>query len=136
LPAKARLKAEPMSFASAEAPAPLPTTLAAMNSMLRRMPSPARRDFAFAMPAPRPVLGEAGDGRVVLVTRRIHAEAHLFAVSRRLSEADVVELRRAVAEAAAEGREVKLRVSRGDEPGGGGGGHGFDINIQTLVEGE
>lgn len=135
LPAKARLKAEPMSFASAEAPAPLPTTLAAMSSMLRRMPSPAQRSFAFAMPAPQPAQSEAGDGRAVLVARRIHAEAHLFTVSRRLSDEDVAELRRAVAEAAAEGREVKVRVSRGDEPGGGGG-NGFDINIQTLVEGE
>lgn len=136
LPARARLESVPMSFASAEAPAPLPTSLAAMTQVLRRLPkaAPAPRNFAFAMPAPKPAAGEAGVAQAVLV-RHVHGEAHLFTVSQRLSPEDVAELRRAVVEAAADGRKVKLRVNRG-EPAGGGGGNGFDINIQTLVKGE
>ncbi|HYG48733.1 MAG TPA: M56 family metallopeptidase [Allosphingosinicella sp.] len=144
LPAKARLKAEPMSFASAEAPAPLPTTLTGISQVLRRhhhsrsamapRPAAGHGNFAFAAPLPRPAQGQAGDAQLFEV-RRIQAEAHLFAVSQRLSAEDVAEIRRAVAEAAAEGRKVKVRVNRGEETGGGGG-HAFDINIQTLVKGE
>jgi hypothetical protein len=113
-----------------------------MNHVLRRMPrsaaapGPGPRNFAFAIPVPKPAQAEAGDGRAVLVTRRVHSEAHLFTVSHRMSAEDVAELRRAVAEAAVEGRKVKVRVNHGAEPGGGGGGHPFDINIQTLVKGE
>jgi len=142
LPAKARLKAEPMSFASAEAPAPLPTTLTGMSHVLRRQTPrsvsahrPAPRTFAFAVPVPQPAHGEAANVQAVQAVRAIHAEAHLFAVSHQLSVEDVAEIRRAVAEAAAEGRKLKLRVNRGEQSGGGSG-HAFDINIQTLVKGE
>jgi len=128
-----RLKAEPASFASAEAPAPLPSALASMTVMLRRLPKSAiapraaHHGFAFAQPAQGEVVG----------FRQVHAEAHVFAVRQALSAEEVAEIRRAVIQAAAEGRKVKLRVDRGDGPAGGGGhGNGFDINIQTLEKGE
>ncbi|MGZ8306590.1 MAG: hypothetical protein ACXWU6_08340, partial [Allosphingosinicella sp.] len=135
--AAARLKAEPASFESAEAPASLPSTLASMTVMLRRLPKSAvapraaHRGFASAQAVPQPAQGE------VVGFGQVHAEAHLFTVRQALSDEQVAEIRRAVIQAAAEGRKVKLRVDRGDTPSGGGGqGHGFDINIQTLVKGE
>ena len=134
----ARLRAEPASFASAEAPAPLPSALASMTVMLRRLPGSlaapravAYRTFALAQPAAQPVPGE------IVQFRQIHSEAHVFTVRQALSAEQVAEIRRAVIQAAAEGRKVKLRVDRGDSPAGGGGqGNGFDINIQTLEKGE
>jgi beta-lactamase regulating signal transducer with metallopeptidase domain len=133
----ARLKAEPASFESAEAPAQFPSALASMSAMLRRLPRSAvaprasYRSFAFARPVPLPAQIE------VAQVRQIHAETHLFTVGQALSVEEVAEIRRAVIEAAAQGRKVKLRVNRGESPAGGGGqGNGFDINIQTLVKGE
>ncbi|HEY0130558.1 MAG TPA: hypothetical protein VGB57_04065, partial [Allosphingosinicella sp.] len=132
-----RLKAEPASFASAEAPAPLSSTLASMTTMLRRLPRSAvaprivHRSFAYAQPAPRPAPAE------FVHVGQVHAEAHLFTVRQTLSPEEVAEIKRAVIQAAAEGRKVKLRVDRGEgSVGGGGHGNGFDINIQTLVKGE
>jgi beta-lactamase regulating signal transducer with metallopeptidase domain len=133
----ARLKAEPASFVSAKAPALLPSALASMTTILRRLPKSAvaprafPRSFALALPAAPPAPLEA--------TRlgEVHAEAHVFTVRQVLSAEEVAEIRAAVIQAAAEGRKVKLRVHRGDTPSGGGGhGNGFDINIQTLVKGE
>ncbi|HYJ82246.1 MAG TPA: M56 family metallopeptidase [Allosphingosinicella sp.] len=136
--APARLEAEPASFESAEAPAPRPSALASMAVMLRRLPSSAVaprvvHTFAFAQPLPAP-----GQGEVVRFSRQIHSEAHVVTVGQALSPEQVDELRRAVIQAAAEGRAVKLRVQRADKPaeGGGGGVNAFDINIQTLVKGE
>jgi bla regulator protein BlaR1 len=129
----AGLKAEPASFESAEAPAPLPSALASMTTILRRLPNSAvaPRGFAFARTEPLPAQIEA------VRVRQIHAEAHLFAVGQTLSAEEVAEIRRAVIQAAAEGRQVKLRVHRGESPAGGGGqASAFDINIQTLVKGE
>lgn len=135
--APARLKAEPASFASAEAPAPLSSTLASMTTMLRRLPKSAvaprvvHRRFASALPAPQPAQVEA------LRFRQVHAEAHVVTVRQVLSVEEVAEISRTVIQAAAEGRKVRLRVNRGESPvGGGGHGNGFDINIQTLVKGE
>lgn len=132
-----RLKAEPASFVSAEAPAPLPSALASMTTILRRLPKSAvvpralPRSFALAHPASAPASVEA------VRLREVHAEAHVFTVRQALSAEEVAEIRAAVIQAAAEGRTVKLRVHRGDTPSGGGGhGNGFDINIQTLVKGE
>ncbi|HYI39735.1 MAG TPA: M56 family metallopeptidase [Allosphingosinicella sp.] len=132
-----RLKAEPASFESAEAPAAFPSTLASMTTMLRRLPKSAvaprmtLRSLASAPLAPLPAGPEA------VRFQRIHAEAHVFTVRQALSAEEVAELKRAVVQAAAEGRKVQLRVHRGESPAGGGGqGHGFDINIQTLVKGE
>ncbi|HEX8125770.1 MAG TPA: M56 family metallopeptidase [Allosphingosinicella sp.] len=133
----ARLKAEPASFASAEAPAPLSSTLASMTTILRRLPRSAiaprtvGRTFAFAQPAPQPPQVDA------VRFHQVHSEAHVFTVGEVLSAEQVAELRAAVIQAAAEGHKVKLRVQRGENvPGGGGQGHAFDINIQTLVKGE
>lgn len=131
----ARLKAEPASFVSAEAPTPLPSALASMTTILRRLPKSAVRTapegFVFAQMGPQ--LAELEAVRV----RQIHSEAHLFTVRQALSAEEVAEIRAAVIQAAAEGRKVKLRVHRGEAPSGGGGhSNGFDINIQTLVKGE
>ena len=140
VPVRARLKAEPMSFESAEAPAPLGTSLASMTRILRKLPRTMAplgtptlpRTFAIAIPAQPPAPAEAGEHhQVVRVTTR--GEAHLFAVRQVISPEELIELRRAVAEAAAEGRKVKFRLDRSE---GGGGGNGFDINIQTLEKGE
>lgn len=135
--AATRLKAEPASFASAEAPAPLASTLASMTTMLRRLPKSViaprftQPSFASASSAPQPVQIEA------VRFRQVHAETHVFTVRQALSAEDVAQIRAAVIQAAAEGRNVQLRVDRGDSPPGGGGhGNGFDINIQTLVKGE
>jgi beta-lactamase regulating signal transducer with metallopeptidase domain len=136
--ASERLKAEPASFESAEAPTQLSSTLASMTTMLRRLPKSAvaprvtQRSFAFAHPAPPPVPGE------LVHVRQIRSEAHFLTVRQALSAEEVAELRAAVIQAAADGRKVKLRVNRGvdNPPGGGGHGNGFDINIQTLVKGE
>ncbi|HEX8625000.1 MAG TPA: M56 family metallopeptidase [Allosphingosinicella sp.] len=135
--ASARLEAEPASFVSAEAPAPLPTALASMTTILRRLPKSAvaprafHGSFAFAHPAPLPPQVEA------VRIRQVHNEAHVFTVRQALSAEEVAEIRAAVIQAAVEGRAVKLRVHRGDTPSGGGGhGNGLDINIQTLVKGE
>ncbi len=135
--ASARLKAEPASFVSAEAPAQLPSALASMTTILRRLPKSAvpprlvPRSFALAHPASTPASLE------MVRLGEIHAEAHVFTVRQALSAEEVAEIRAAVIQAAAEGRKVKLRVHRGDAPSGGGGhGNGLDINIQTLVKGE
>jgi beta-lactamase regulating signal transducer with metallopeptidase domain len=132
-----RLKAEPASFASAEAPAPLASTLASMTTILRRLPRsaiaprPVSRSFALALAAPQPPQVDA------VRFREVHSEAHVFTVGQVLSAEEVAELRAAVIQAAAEGHKVKLRVQRSESaPGGGGQGHAFDINIQTLVKGE
>jgi beta-lactamase regulating signal transducer with metallopeptidase domain len=149
-PAAARLKAEPMSFASAKAPAALPSELASMSRMLRRLPrgiAPGAapqgelRTYAFAMPAPPPPPLPAHvayrERRVAQITTSSHSEAHFFLIGEGLSAEQAAEIRRAVARAAAEGRNVKLRLERVEKAGGGGGGgHAFDINIQTLVKGE
>ena len=133
----ARLKAEPASFASARAPAPLPSALASMTTILRRLPKSAvgprapTGSFALAQAAPQPAQVET------LHFREVRSEAHVFTVRQALSAEQVAELRAAVIQAAAEGRAVKLRVHRGETPSGGGGhSNGFDINIQTLVKGE
>jgi beta-lactamase regulating signal transducer with metallopeptidase domain len=137
---EASLQATPMSFASAEAPAPL-ASLASMTSVLRHLPRAATaprsalpmRSFALAaVPGPVADRHEAREARVV----RIATEAHVLVVGERLSPADAAELRRAVAEAVATGRKLRFRVDRGEHGGGGGGEGVFDINIQTLVKGE
>jgi bla regulator protein BlaR1 len=135
----AGLEAEPASFQSVKAPEIRTSALASMTVMLRRLPKSglapraAYRSFAFAQPVPAPAPGET-----VGFSRQIHSEAHVFTVGQALSAEQVVELRRAVIQAAAEGRKLKLRVHRGEEPakGGGGGSSAFDINIQTLEKGE
>jgi hypothetical protein len=80
------------------------------------------------------------EGRIVRITRTVHAEAQIFTVSQMLSEEEAAELRQAVAQADADGREVRLQVGQSDasdSPAGGGGqSKGFDINIQTLERGE
>ncbi|HEU0098888.1 MAG TPA: M56 family metallopeptidase [Allosphingosinicella sp.] len=137
--ASLRLEAEPASFESAEAPALRPSALASMAMILRRLPRSAiaphapLRSFAFAQALPPPAKGET-----VRFSEHFHAEAHVFTVGQVISAEEVAELRRAVIQAAAEGRSVKLRVQRGDKPaeGSGGGANAFDINIQTLVKGE
>jgi beta-lactamase regulating signal transducer with metallopeptidase domain len=131
----ARLKAEPASFESAEAPALLPSALASMTTMLRRLPRSAVSPRAVSFASVHPALQTAQLEAVQF--RQVHAEAHVFTVRQVLSAEEVAEIRRAVVQAAAEGRKVQLRVNRGDSPAGGGGqGHGFDINIQTLEKGE
>ena len=135
-PAAARLTAEPMSFASAEAPESHSSTLASMTSVLRHLPraATAPHGFAFA-PAHRPESDRHAHGEPRLV--RIASEARVVVVGQRLSPADAAELRRAVAEAVAAGHKLKFRIDRGESSRGGGGGEGlFDINIQTLVRGE
>lgn len=133
--APVRLKAEPASFESAVAPAALPSGLASMTTMLRQLPRPAVAPrfviHRLASAPPLPVAVES------VRFQRIHGEAHVFTVRHALSAEEVAELKRAVVQAAAEGRKVELRVDRGESAAGGGGqGHGFDINIQTLVKGE
>ncbi|HEX8448150.1 MAG TPA: M56 family metallopeptidase, partial [Allosphingosinicella sp.] len=132
-----RLKAEPASFASAEAPARLASTLSSMTTILRRLPRSAiaprtvSRSFALALAAPQPPQVEA------VRFREVHSEAHVFAVGEVLSAEELAQIRAAVIQAAAEGHKVKLRVQRSESaPGGGSQGHAFDINIQTLVKGE
>lgn len=140
-PARARLRVEPMSFASAEAPALRSPSLASMVTMLYRLPRSAVAPRALPS-APRTLASVVAvpselEARVVRCFCRVHTETHVFAVGQALSEEAAVEIRQAVIQAAAEGRTVKLRVHRGDSPAGGGGqGSGFDINIQTLEKGE
>lgn len=142
VPARARLKAEPMSFASAEAPSPGTSPMLSMATMLRRLPRSAVAPRALPAPVPHRVLAAVepppGPPQLVHVTRRVHAEAHVLTVGAALSEEEAEEIRKAVIQAAAEGRKVKFRFQRADKPadGGGGGGNAFDINIQTLVKGE
>ncbi|MEA3051322.1 MAG: bla regulator protein blaR1 [Sphingomonadales bacterium] len=139
--AASQLTSEPMSFASAEAPAPLPTALASMATMLHRLRaaeparavSPASPRLAFALPALQPA-GWIEEQRVYQATTGGHGEAHVFVVGAPLSPEQADEIRRAVAEAAAEGRKVKLRVRRAVSSGGGG--DALDFSIQTLVKGE
>jgi beta-lactamase regulating signal transducer with metallopeptidase domain len=138
--AASQLRSEPMSFASAEAPAPLPTALASMATMLHRLKAPPRAlaafpaapRLAFAVPALQPA--QAGEPQVFRVIRS-HAEAQVFVAGAQLSPEQAAELRHALAEAVAEGRKVKLCICRA-ERSGGGGGDGIDINIQTLIKGE
>jgi hypothetical protein len=146
--AAAQLRVEPMSFASVEAPAAIPTTLASMTMVLRHLPRTALAPKAAAYPAvaalamteapPAPVrvrverhlLQVVGDG----------AEARLFVVGETLSAEQAAELHKAVRQAVVEGRKVRFRVERGqarsEAPGGGGGEGVFDINVQTLVKGD
>jgi bla regulator protein BlaR1 len=136
VPARARLAVEPMSFASAEAPTARSSALASMVTMLRRLPRSAiapralpsvYRSLASAVAVP------AGpEGQILAFT-----EAHVLTVGQALSEEEAAEIRAAVIHAAAEGHKVKFQVRRVESPAGGGGqGHGFDINIQTLEKGE
>jgi hypothetical protein len=134
--ARARLAVEPMSFASAEAPAARPSPLLSMATMLRRLPGSAvaPRALPARLASLEATLGEA---QVVRFTRHVHAEAQVFTVGEALSEEDAAEIRRAVIQAAAEGRKLRFQVHRAESPAGGGGqGKGFDINIQTLEKGE
>ncbi len=141
VPARARLAVEPMSFASAEPPKLRPSALASMATMLHRLPGSAVAPSAvwsvqhtLASAAAFPA---APEGQIVRFTRRVHAEAHVFTVGKALSEEEAAEFRKAVIQAAAEGRKLEFRVRRPESPAGGGGqGSGFDINIQTLVKGE
>jgi len=139
VPVRAGLKVEPMSFASAEAPELRPSQLLSMATMLRRLPGSAVAPRA--LPAAHPALAAVettpGESQIVRFTRRVHAEAHVFTVGRALSEEEAAEIRRAVIQAAAEGRKVEFKVRRAESTAGGGGqGNGFDINIQTLEKGE
>ena len=126
-----------MSFASAEAPAPLPTTLASMSVILRHLPavgaSPSAHAYAYARPDAKM---EVRESRVFQVTASGHAEAHVLVVSQPLSPEQAAEIRRAVTQAVAEGRKVRFRVDRAEHSGGGGGDDDFGINIQTLVKGD
>jgi bla regulator protein BlaR1 len=139
LSASASLEAEPMSFASAEPPAP-PTRLASMTAMLHRLPvlapSPAARAYAFALPASTAASVEIREHHMFQVTASGQAEAQVVVVRRTLSPEEAAEIRQAVIKAAAEGRKIRFRVDRGEHPGGGGGDDGFGINIQTLIKGE
>ncbi|HEX8240885.1 MAG TPA: M56 family metallopeptidase [Allosphingosinicella sp.] len=137
LPARARLKVEPMSFASAEAPSTRPSPLLSMATMLRRLPGAAVAPRALPAPRLAAVEGVPGEAQIVRLTRTVHAEAHVYTVGQALSEEEAAEIRQAVIQAAAEGRKLKFRVRRAETPAGGGGqGSGFDINIQTLEKGE
>jgi beta-lactamase regulating signal transducer with metallopeptidase domain len=139
-PAASRLEAEPLSFASAQAPAPLPTTLAPMATMLRHLPRTAvaprhpheAPHGAFAAAAPKPPRIKAERHLVQISADGVHAR--VFVVGEPLSPAQAAELRRAVDHAVAEHRKAKFRVER-RETGGSSDGL-FDINIQTLVKGE
>ncbi|MEA3011194.1 MAG: bla regulator protein blaR1 [Sphingomonadales bacterium] len=141
--ARARLAVEPMSFASAQAPTTRLSTLTSMVTMLRGLPRSAIAPRALPslqrMLASTVAVPSLPEGRMVKIIRTVHAEAQVFTVSQVLSEEEAAELRQAVAEAVADGREVRLKVQSdaSDSPAGGGGqGKGFDINIQTLERGE
>jgi beta-lactamase regulating signal transducer with metallopeptidase domain len=141
IPARARLEVEPMSFASAEAPAPRPSALASMVTMLYRLPrsaaSPRALPSAFRTLAAAVAVPGESEAQVVRCDCRVHTETHFLTIGQALSEEEAAEIRQAVIQAAAEGRNIKLRVHRGDSPAGGGGqGSGFDINIQTLEKGD
>ncbi len=136
-PAASKLEAEPMSFAAAEAPVPLPTTLASMPTVLRHLPRTAL--------APRAPHTGPDAALAALAPARMRVEGHLvqlsadgtrarvFVVGGPLSPADAEELRKAVGHAVAESRKVRFRAERRD----GGSGEGiFDVNVQTLVKGE
>jgi hypothetical protein len=83
------------------------------------------------LPVPRPAQeAVAADLQIAALS-----EARVFVVGERISPEEAAELRRAVIQAAAEGRKVKFRVHRTEKTGGGGSDI-FDINIQTLVKGE
>ena len=140
----ARLSSQPMSFASAEAPAPLPRTLASMTLVLRHLP----RSPVGPRPAPGPVPaafafaewpGEAPHAEVhrqVVHIAAEAAEARLVVLSGRLTPEQAAELRKAYSKAVAEGRRIKFRRERREAPGGGSGDGVFDLNIQTLVKGD
>jgi beta-lactamase regulating signal transducer with metallopeptidase domain len=141
VPAASQLKAEPMSFASAEAPVPLPTTLASMKTVLRHLPrtalapraahpGPALAALAGAAPQPTRV---RVDGHLVQLSAD-GSHARVFLVGPPLSPADAEELRKAVSHAVTESRKVRFRAE-GREGGGSGEGV-FDIHVQTLVKGE
>ena len=137
------LRGEPMSFASAEAPATLPTSLASMAMVLRHLPrtalaprGPAERGHGYAYAAPKP--GRVSVQHHLFQIGADEAQARVIVLGGELSAEEAAELRRAVSRAVAEGRKAKFRVDRG-ETGGGGSGEGdsaFDINIQTLIKGE
>lgn len=141
--AASQLRAEPMSFASAEAPAPLPTTLASMTMVLRHLPRTALAAPRAAPLAPPAALACAcaPPARIrvehqVFEVRATGSEARLFVLGEPLSAEQAAELRNAVHQAVAEGRKVKFRIDRGEARGGGGGDSVLDINVQTLVRGE
>jgi hypothetical protein len=140
-PLRARLAVEPMSFASAQAPAAGSSALTSMVTMLRRLPRSAVAprgliSLQHVLASAEPV--QSGpETHVVAFTRSVQAEARVLTVGGTLSEEEAAEIRRAVIQAAAEGRKLKFRLVRPESPAGGGGqGSGFDINIQTLVKGE
>jgi hypothetical protein len=134
-----------MSFASAKPPALLPTTLDSMAAILRRHPRPAPaariageaevQAFAFAVP-PHAAPAQVHERRVYEVRTAAGIEGQLVLIGGRLSPEQAIELRRAVAQAVADGRKLKLRVDRGENRGGGSDASVFDINIQTIVRGE
>jgi hypothetical protein len=135
-----RLSSEPMSFASAEPPA-LPTTLAPLPTMQPRLarttlaadlatPPPVVQALAFAMHSVTVPTLEVAPVRTVEVS----TEAQLVLLTEHLSAEDAAELRRAVADAVAQGRKVKFRFER--HQAGGGSEGDFDVNIQTIVRGD
>jgi bla regulator protein BlaR1 len=143
VPARASLAVEPMSFASAEAPATRLSGLASMVTMLHRLPRSAVAprvlpSLHHSLASVAAVVPGEREGQVVYFTRQVHAEAQVLTVGQALSQEEAAEIRRAVIQAAAEARKVKFRLRRTESPTGGGGGQGsgFDINIQTLVKGE
>lgn len=140
--AAAQLEAEPMSFASAQAPVRPATTLASMTMVLRHLPRTALAPravqapaaaFAFAAPAPQPVQVRVEHHLVQLSADG--TQARVFVVGGPLSPAEAEALRQAVSHAVAESRKVKFRAEQSREGGGSGEGV-FDINVQTLVKGE
>jgi hypothetical protein len=137
LAAASRLEATPMSFASAGAPAPLPTTLASMSTILHHLPKGAiaRRTLAVAPAADRSAQVELIERRIFQVSASGERQAQVLVVGGRLSPEEAAKVRRAIAESVAEGRALRFRIER-VETGGGGNEGGFGIRIQTLVKGE
>jgi beta-lactamase regulating signal transducer with metallopeptidase domain len=141
--AESKLTSEPLSFASAEAPAGLPASLASMAMVLRHLPNAAvapraghEAPAAFAFAAPAPAAPRIRVEHQFFQVRASGAQAQVFVVGERLSPEEAAELRKAVDRAVAEGRKLRFRVERGESGGGGGGESVLDINVQTLVKGE
>ncbi|HEX8261522.1 MAG TPA: hypothetical protein VF547_01460, partial [Allosphingosinicella sp.] len=136
------LDVEPLSFASAEAPAPLPTTLASMSMVLRHLPrtalaprpAPHQAPAAFASSVPPPELPHVEVHHRLVRVSASGGEARFFVVGHRLTPEEAAELRKAVGQAAAERQKVKFRRDRGEDAGSSESL--FDIHIQTLVKGE